>query len=111
MSFRNLLNQSVTIQRRTDTTDDQGGYTNTWATLLRRVKCRFNALSSNEMAILYDKQKIIADFKVYLEYQSTIKEGDRILFGTRTFDIKLVNDWDEVNKYQRLYVAEVAHGE
>jgi len=107
MSFRSLLNNTCNIKQRVDTADGQGGYTSTWSILYRRIPCRFNALTADEMTILYDKQNIQADYKLFLEYRSGIKEGNRaVLSNGRIFDVVLVMNWDEANRMLKLAITE-----
>lgn len=111
MSYRSLLNSTVDIYRKTDTADGQGGYTSTWAAIHSRKKCRFQALGSKESMLTYDKAAVFANYYVHMEHIAGLAEGDRIYLGTRTFDIKLIQDWDEVGKYLKLAVLEIGRGE
>ena len=105
MSVAALLNKTVDIKRQTLAADNQGGYTSTWATIYRRIPCRFNALATNELAFTYDKQVVTANYAVYLE-PLDVREGDRLYLGSRIFDVKLIMNWDEANKYTKLAVLE-----
>jgi head-tail adaptor len=108
MSFRSLLNQTVTIKRASYATGADGRQARTWAVLYRRVKCRFEALHSKETVIAYDKATTFANYFVHLEYLSGIKEGDRLYMDNgRTFDVKLVMNFDEANDIMKLAVMEV----
>ena len=111
MSFASLLNQTVDIKRKVQTADGQGGYTTAWSVIHRRVPCRFQALTSKEAMLTYDKAAVFANYYVHVEHLSDVAEGDRLYLGTRTFDIKLVQDWDEVGKYLKLAVLEIGRGE
>lgn len=106
MSYKSLLNKTVDIKRKTQTSDLQGGYTSTWATIHQSVKCRFYPLSSKEAMLSYNKASVFANYFIYLEYISGLAEGDRVYLGTRIFEIKLVIDWDETNKYMKLAAME-----
>jgi head-tail adaptor len=111
MSFASLLNSTVNIQRETQTADGQGGYTSAWTVLHYRIKCRFQALGSKEAMLTYDKATVFANYFVFMEHLSDIAEGDRLYLGTRAFDVKLIQDWDEVSKYLKLAVLEIGRGE
>lgn len=111
MSFRGLLNTTVNIKRKTLTADGQGGHTSAWATIYRRVPCRFNALGSPETTLTYDKQAVFANYYVYLEHLTGIKEEDRLVLGSREFEVKLIQDWDEANNYMKLSVLEIDRNE
>ena len=105
MSVAALLNKTVDVKRLTKAADNQGGYTSTWTTIYRRIPCRFNALTTNELAFTYDKQQVTANYAVYLE-PLDVREGDRLYFGSRVFDVKLIMNWDESNKYMKFAVME-----
>ena len=108
MSYRSLLNKTVDIKRKTQSADGQGGYTSTWATVTngQSVKCRFYPLTSKEAMLHYDKASVLANYFVYLEYFAGLREGDRLYLGTRIFEVKLVIDWDESNKYMKIAAME-----
>lgn len=111
MSFKSLLNSTVDIYRKTDTADGQGGYTSTWAAIHSRKKCRFQALTSKDAMLTYDKAAVFANYYVHIEHLSDIAEGDRIYLGTRMFEIKLIQDYAEIGKYLKIAVLEIGRGE
>jgi len=111
MSFASLLNQTVDIKRKVQTADGQGGYTTAWSVIHRRVPCRFQALTSKETMLTYDKSSVFANYYVHMEHLSDIAEEDRLYLGARAFDIKLVQDYAEVGKYLKLAVLEIGRGE
>lgn len=111
MSFKSLLNSTVNIQRKTQAADGQGGYNPTWAVVHYRVKCRFQALTSKEAILTYDKAIVFANYYVHMEHISDIAEGDRLYLGTRIFEVKLVQDYAEISKYLKLAVLEIGRGE
>lgn len=111
MSFASLLNSVVDIKRKVQTADGQGGYTTAWAVIHKRVPCRFQALTSKEAMLSYDKAAVFANYFVHMEHLSDIAEGDRIYLGARTFEIKLVQDYAEIGKYLKLAVLEIGRGE
>lgn len=93
--------------RRAETDDNQGGVTVTDAILHRRVLVRVNAMDEKEIAILWDKQAILAQYKVYLEYISGLQEGDQGIDEdtSKVYNIKLIMDWDQDNSMMRLAVS------
>lgn len=108
MSFQSLLDNSLDIKRESLTTDGMGGYTRAYAVLYTNVRCRFETTSRKaEILALGGKADVYPDYYVYMEYLSAIKEGDHIIFDSRTFEIKLVEDWSERGKYMRLSVVEL----
>ena len=111
MSFASLLNQTVDIKRKVQTADEQGGYKTAWSVIHKRVPCRFQALTSKEAMLTYDKAAVFANYYVHMEHLSDIAEEDRLYLGARAFDIKLVQDYAEVGKYLKLAVLEIGRGE
>jgi SPP1 family predicted phage head-tail adaptor len=108
MSFQVLLDNSCDIKRESLTADGMGGYTQAYAVLYLNVKCRFESTSrKTEILALGGKADVYPDYYVYLEYRSGIAEGDHIIFESRTFEVKLVEDWSERGKYMRLSVVEL----
>lgn len=108
MSFQALLDNSCDIKDETLTPDGMGGWTRADTILYTNVKCRFETTSRKaEILALGGKADVYPDYYVYLEYLSGIKEGDHIIYDSRTFEIKLVEDWSERGKYMRLSVVEL----
>jgi len=112
MSFYNLLDNTCTIRRGTDVADDIGGASSTtWNILYPNIKCRFENVGRKQEMLVYNKDTVYPDYYVYIESRSGIKEGDRIVFSNRDFEIKLVEDWSEQDRYMRLSVVELTRGE
>jgi len=112
MSFPALLDSKCKIMQETlgATDDGMGGYTTaviSWDVLYAHVRCRFESLPKAEEALAYDKTITYPDYYVYLKYRSGIKEGMRIYHNSRQFEIKLVENWSEQEKYLQLAVTEI----
>jgi head-tail adaptor len=108
MSYAGLLTHECNVQRTTRTADGSGGFTTTTAIIHRRVRCRFNTMSSKEYAIWADKLGTLAGFVVFMEAGRKILEGD-ILVKTddsRQFDVRLRKNFDEQDKYLTLICEE-----
>lgn len=99
----------VDVRRITNVADGQGGYTTTTAIILRRIPCRFNAMTSKDLMLAYDKQKVFANYYCFMEYESEIREGDELIKtdDSRVFEVKLKMDWDEKKNYLKLAVLEL----
>ena len=114
MSYESMLRTgkrnatTVTIKREVETADGYGGYTTSTAVLYRRVPCRFNELNEKDIALLWDKQAVLANCVVYLEYVGGLQEDDMLIrdSDSREFNIKLVQDWDADRQMLRLTVLE-----
>ena len=106
MSYRALLDKTVTIKRETLTADSQGGSTRTWTTVYRNVPCRFQSLMGKETTINYDKQTTFANYNLYFE-RLDLQEGDRVYLDSRIFAVKLIKDWDEQHNMMTVAAVEV----
>ena len=108
MSFPSLLDSKCDIKRESLTSDGQGGYTEAYITLYKRVPCRFENVGRgrDEAIIAHDKVEVYPDFYIYIEYRSGIHEGYHITHGGKTYEIKLVEDWSKQNQKMRLTVVE-----
>jgi len=112
MSFRGLLNTTVDVKREVETADGQGGYTTAWTIILRRIPFRFESLSGRQVQDAYSKLQPRPDFLGYCEYQSGIKERDRIVDSKgKLYAVQLVENWSLENKYTKLAMTEIARGE
>ena len=109
MAFANLLDSKCTIMQETlGAADGMGGYAaSSWGVLYPHVRCRFESLPKEEEILGYDKKTTYPDYYVYLVYRSGIKEGMRIYHNSRQFEIKLVENWSEQEKYLQLAVTEL----
>ena len=115
MAFVNLLDSKCTIMQETlpvAPDDGMGGYlaatiAASWSVLYPHVRCRFESLPKAEEALAYDAKITYPDYYVYLVYRSGIKEGMRIHHNSRQFEIKLVENWSEQEKYLQLAVTEL----
>jgi head-tail adaptor len=106
MSYRALLDKTVTVKRETLTTDSQGGYARTWTVIYRRIPCRFQSLLNRETTLTYDKQTTFANFLIYFEALD-IREGDRVYLDSRIFAVKLIKNVDEKNDMLTVAAVEV----
>ena len=109
MSFEGLLDSTCTIMQETlGAVDGMGGHgASTWGVLYPHVRCRFESLPKAEEIVGYDKKTTYPDYYVYLVYRSGIKEGMRIYHNSRQFEIKLVENWSEQERYLQLAVTDL----
>jgi len=105
MSFLGLLNSRVNVGYYTPTEDDYGGVTHVWTTRYPRMKCRIQAVSGREQ-VLYKSEKTLVTHKLFCEGDKTITTKDKILFGSREFDIILVRNIDELGHHKEIEMLE-----
>jgi len=96
MSIESLLVSAVNVQTPTATRDAYGGYTESWGNALVDMPCRINPVSGSE-SFSMGKEGATISHKIYC-IPATITESDRIVFGTRTFEIVEVRDTDELGR-------------
>ncbi len=94
MSFPRLLNQNVDVSRPTRVSDGAGGSTETYSNAYTNARARIMPISGKEQS-LYSSEKVIPTHKVFMKGNLVIREDDRLIFGSRTFDIELVRKIDE----------------
>jgi head-tail adaptor len=110
MSYAALLTHECNVTRTSQTADSSGGYTTAEVTILRRIPCRFNAMSGKDYALYADKLGTLAGFTVFMEGGRDVREGDLLVKtdDSRQFDVKLRKDFDEQKRFLTLICAERA---
>lgn len=98
------LDKEITIQSNTQTTDSQGGYTESWATLATdwadiQPASGFEKFQANQL-----QAKITHN--IIIRYRSDVTAANRILYGSRTFAIKEVINMSEANTYLKIKAVE-----
>lgn len=87
----NLLNQVVKIQRATVTVTATGETTRAWVTIATDVKAAIQhprPFGGKVQAAA--GQEIETEWFAFLPFGTDVKEGDRVVEGTRTFDVMFV---------------------
>jgi len=67
-----------------------------------------NAEMSQSEALHYQKASVFPDFIMYILYRSGIVETDKVVFKSRNFNIKKIDNWDEKGKYLKIALKEDA---
>ena len=107
MSFKNLLNNRVDVVYDTIAEDAYGGNTATQVYRFRRIKARVEPMSGREIA-LYKRDEVVATHKVFCDAKyKAMKEKDRILFGSRKFNVLLVREIDLMGHHLEIEVQEL----
>lgn len=88
MGFTSLLIDTFTPQTVTRTNDNVGGYTEAWANGTA-FKGRLSILSASE-GMSADKVTVYATHKLYCDASVSLAEADRVTFGSRTFEVRTV---------------------
>ncbi len=88
-----LLRNRVTIQTRSETTDDFGEIDFAWSTLAT-VWATIEPLSGKEL-MNAEQAKSVVTHKVTMRHLATVTAKDRILYDSRTFQIESVRNFRE----------------
>jgi len=107
MSVKKLCIHTVTIQRNTPTNDRKGGRPDSWAALHTDIKARIRPASANEIAQWGGLPVRLSHIVYFHDASLDILERDRIVYGTRTFNILGVRDVDEWSRYLIVTAEEI----
>ncbi len=90
------------LQRKTRTDDDMGGWTETWEDI-KTLKSKMSVSKGNEN-ITYNKETVISTHTLMCNYFSNITEKDRIKIGSNYYDIKFIDNVEQLGVYLKVYV-------
>jgi len=110
MSFAGQLDKTVSIHDYTiGASDGMGGYaTGSWAPIYKKIKGALVVISKGEQILAYDKKNVFAEVWWYFEHLSGVKEGQRIHWDSKVYEIKLVLSWQEKERFMKLACIEIA---
>jgi len=110
MSFQGHLNKTIKIKEEVAGAADGMGGTAApiWSTIHKQVKAAIVLIPKKEQIIQYDKIDVFAEFFIYLEHLSGVREGQEVHYGSRKFAIKLVLPWREKGRFMKLACVEIA---
>ena len=112
MSFAGQLDKTVSIQGFTKgAPDGMGGYLpGSWAPIYKKIKAAFVITTlrfQGEQILAYGKKNVFAEVFIYLEYLSGIKEGQRVHWESKVYEINFVAPWQEKERFMKLACVEV----
>ncbi len=102
----------INLQTAINTTDAFGGQSESWATVETISKAVLVAKKGDERLVA-GKDNVFSDFTLYLNGKKrnrvnrTVTESQRILIGTRTFDIVDVDDVLQMGQTLRVHLREI----
>lgn len=102
--MKGLLVDSFTRRTVTRTTDGMGGWTEAWADGTA-FEGRLSALPTSER-MSEDKVTVYATHRLYCE-DMTITEVDKIMLGSRTFEIKAVRNPSNISHHLEIDLLEL----
>ncbi len=104
MSISSLCDKTVTVERSGLTVSATGAYEETFG-IWKTVKARIQPLKADEMVKL-GRQATDIGIRIYC-VPCGIQEPDRIVFGTRTFEVLGVRDIDEQGRLMTVDCVEL----
>ena len=99
-----LLKHNITIQEEVETPDGMGGFSVSWSDVFN-ARAAIWPLSSKE-SLDSMKLELQVTHKIRIRYRSGITAKNRILFGTRTFNIISLINPDERNRMLDILATE-----
>ena len=108
MSFRDLMNNSVIVKKRTRAKDDYGTMTETLSIRYANVPCRLQPMSGREQSV-YNSDRLLGTDIMFCEAQwSGIVEDDVVLDGDVTYDVQLVRNIDHMGHHLEIELKRIA---
>ena len=108
MSVRSLANIIVVVQSRTVASDGLGsGGTDTFATKFGSYNGRLQQIAGDE-TIEFNKETVRITHRLYADFgQGEIVEGDRIVFNSENYDVRLVRNMDNMDRHWQVDLEQV----
>jgi len=103
--FDGLLNKTMTTQRRTVSVSDIGSDTETWADHLTGIACRVQPVSGSERFSL-ERYNTRITHVIYCRVVD-VTETDRVIFDSRTFEVRAVRNIDEQDSFLTILAEEL----
>lgn len=88
-----LLNKRITIQEATETSDGRGGFTEGWLDTMTCWAC-IEPLFAKQI-FEYRSLNVNASHRIKVRASITVEENNRILYGTRIFEVLTVENESE----------------
>ena len=106
MSIENLFNIVVDVSRATVTSGTYGEQAKAWATVFENLPGRLQRKKATEQ-VSFDRQTVWSDFNFYTEPTAPIENADRILYDSRTFEIKGFDNANQMNVFMKVDLLEI----
>ena len=106
MSINNLFNITVDVSRATVTNDDYGAQAKAWATVFEGLPGRLQRKKATEQ-VSFDRQTVWSDFNFYTEPSAPIENADRIVYDSRTFEVKGNDNANQIDLFMKVDLLEI----
>jgi len=102
-----MIGKKITcyLQRKTSptkTADAMGGWTESWEDI-KTFRSKMSVSKGNEN-IMYNKETVISTHTLTCDYFSGMTEKDRIRIGTDYYDIKFIDNIEQLSIGLKVYV-------
>ena len=87
---QNAMPDNITIQRKALVSDQQGGFTESWAAVYQDIRGRVSVTGGSE-SVSAGRQDAQINATLTLAYAQSIEQSDRVLHGGRTYEIVSVD--------------------
>ena len=109
MSIAHLWNITVDIERPTATQGAHGEPVKTWAVIYNDIRGR---LQKRKMVPIEEAESLgrdatFADFNFYTDVVYTILATDRVIYGSRTFEVLGADNSNQMGVFQRVELEEI----
>jgi SPP1 family predicted phage head-tail adaptor len=84
----------IDIQAQTSTTDEEGGFTESWSDAYTNICAAIYPIKAQQL-FEYKSIKVDATHIIKIRGAETIENGNRIVFGTRYFEVLTVENIQE----------------
>ena len=98
------LRHKVALKRSTNTTDTGGGMTKSYSDLTR-IFASVRPVNGKEV-FRHGKMEESVTHEVMIRYRADIDTKDKVVFGSREFNIRHIRNIDERNRYMLLVCSE-----
>jgi len=113
--IQDFFNSSVTVQRETQTKNPMGGISRTYSTRIAALQCRISPMDIRRRTAFaeaagFGKMTVIQGLILYCDASSTniaIDVSDRIILGTRTFQVKGIDNPGLLNRHLQIDLLEI----
>lgn len=104
-----FFNSTAVIKKANKTSTAMGSIGRTYTTRIASLPCRINAKKANEQDE-FGKWTMISNYRLYCEattVNKAIEESDRVILGTRTFQVKAINNPGLLDRHLQIDLLEI----
>lgn len=88
-----ILDQTCTIQTKTEVSDGMGGHSNTWGNTYENVACRLGVRSSaGSLEERGGREAFTDEYTLNLHWDQAVAVGNRAVVGSTTYEVVHVKD-------------------